>query len=69
MSVWMVSAFARPVELPQAPAQGFDLLLVGVFLALGQLKCLEDLLHVVQRVPQRVDDVIDLFNRPLHRRG
>ena len=54
--------FAGPVELPQAAAEGFDLLLIGVLLPLGQFQRFQYLLHVVQGVAERVNNVIDLLN-------
>ena len=59
----MRATFSWPVQLPQAAAQGFDLLLVGYLLPLGQFEGFEHCLHLVQRGSKHLDDVVDLFDR------
>jgi hypothetical protein len=63
-----LAAFAWPVQLPQAAAKRFDLLLVGVLLPLGQFQCLQHFLHLVQGGPEGLDDVVDFFDRLLNGR-
>jgi hypothetical protein len=64
----MLSTFAGPVQLPQAAAKRFDLLLAGVLLPLGQFQGLQHFLHVVKRAAERLDDVVDRFDRLLNGR-
>ena len=67
--VRMLSAFARTVQVAQASAKGFDLLLVRELLPLGQLQSLEHLFHVFERGAEGFDDMIDFFNGPLNGSG
>jgi hypothetical protein len=60
--VRMLSGFAGPVQLPQAAAKGFNLLLVRVLLPLGQLQGLQHFFHLFQGTAEGLDDVVDLFN-------
>ena len=64
----MCSAFPWPVQLAQAAAQCLDLLLVSVLLPLGQFHRFQHFLHILQGLSQRLDDVVDLFNRLLNGR-
>jgi hypothetical protein len=64
----MVSALPGPVQLVQAAAQGFDLLLVGVLLSLGQFERFEHFIHVVEGSAECLDDLVDLFDRLLNAR-
>jgi hypothetical protein len=64
----MRRAFSGPVQLPQAAAKRFDLLLVGVLLPLGQFQCLQHFLHLVQGGPEGLDDVVDFFDGLFNRR-
>lgn len=61
----MLSAFARTVQVAQATAKGFDLLLVRELLPLRQLQGLEHFFHVFERGAEVLDDMVDLFNGPL----
>ena len=63
-----VSAFPRPVQLAQAAAKRFDLLLVGVLLPLGQLQRFQYFLHFVQGSAERLDDLVDFLDRLLNAR-
>ena len=66
----LVTTFARAlVQMPEAAPQRFDFLLVGVFLPFSQFEGFKHFLHVVQRVSERINDPVDLFNRLLHRCG
>ena len=58
----MFPALSGPVQMPQAPAKGFDLLLVGGLLPLGQLQCLQHFLHFLQSPLEGLDDVVHLFD-------
>jgi hypothetical protein len=64
-----LSAFARPVQVAQAPAKGFDLLLVRELLPLGQLQGFEHLFHILEGGAEGFDDMADLFNGPLDGSG
>src|ERR1017187_7570133 len=59
---WMRAAVRGPVQLPQAPAEGFNLLLVGNLLALSQFERLQHVLHVIERASERFDDLVDLLD-------
>ncbi len=59
----MWAAFSWPVQLPQAAAQGFDFLLVGCLLPLGQFEGFQHFLHVVQGASERLDDMVDFLDR------
>ena len=48
--------------MPQAPAEGFNLLLVGNLLALSQFERLQHVLHVIERASERFDDLVDLLD-------
>ena len=63
-----MSAVPRPVQLAQAPAKRFDLLLIGGLLPLRQFQRFQHFLHVFECSPKRLDDVVDLFDRPLNGR-
>ena len=69
MPRWMRAALWWPVQLPQAAAQGFDFLLIGRLLPLGQFEGFQHFLHVVQGAAERLDDVVDLFDRFLDSHG
>ena len=58
----MGSVFPGPVELAEAAAEGLDLVLVGVLLALSQFNGFEDFLHVVERGAKGLDAVVDLLD-------
>ena len=58
----MVPALPWPVQLVQAAAKRFDLLLVSSLLPLGQLERLQHFLHVVQCSAQRLDDLVDFLD-------
>ena len=58
----MGGAFSGPVQLAQAAAKRFDLLLVGSLLPLGQLEGLKDCFHIVEGGAERLDDLIDFFD-------
>jgi hypothetical protein len=65
----MLAAFSGTVQLAQATAKRFDLLLVSDLLPLGQFKRLEHGFHVVQRGSESLDDMIDLLDGLLDRHG
>ena len=52
------SALPWTIQLPKRTAQGFNLLLVGVLLALGQFKRLQQFFHVLERGLQSLDDFV-----------
>ena len=54
--------------MPQGAPQRLDLLFVRALLPLGQLQGLQHFVHVIQRVSQRVADLVNFFNRLLNRR-
>lgn len=58
-----MTAFARPLQVPQGTLQRFDLALIRVFLALEMLEHPLHVFHVVERLAQRDHDVVDLFQR------
>jgi len=63
-----MSAFLRAVQMSQAAAQGFYLPLVRGLLTLGMFENLEHLFHIIEALPQRADDLIDLLDGILKRR-
>ena len=65
----MVSAFPRPVQLAQAAAKRFELLLVGGLLPLGQFQRFQHFFHAPERSLKRLDDVVDLLDRLLNGGG
>ncbi len=65
----LVSAFAGPLQLAQGPAQGLDFPLFGFALPFELLQQLEHAFHIVQRLAQGIDDLVDLGNGPLKGRG
>jgi len=65
----MLSAFPGSVQVTQAAAKGFDLLLVRELLPLGQLQGLEHFFHVFERGAEGLDDTIDLFDGLLNCSG
>jgi hypothetical protein len=56
------SSLAGAVELAQGASEGLDLVFVGILLPLGQFERLEDFLHLVERLPQSLENLIDLFD-------
>jgi hypothetical protein len=60
-------AFARTLHLAQRAPQRFDFALVGVLLPFRKLKNLQDLLHLIEGLPKRPNDVVNLVNRFLNR--
>jgi hypothetical protein len=56
-------------QLPESAAQGFDLLFIGSLLPLRYLQCFQDLVHFIERVPERLDDPSDFFNGVLNGSG
>jgi hypothetical protein len=60
-------AFARTLHLPQRAPQRFDFALVGVLLPFCNLKNLQDLLHVIEALAQRPDNVVNFVNCLLNR--
>lgn len=64
----IVSAFPWPMQLVQAAAKGFDLVLVGDLLAFGQLQRFQHLLHVVQCSAERLNNLVDVLDRLLNGR-
>ena len=67
----LIAAFAGAMDLAQAAAESFDLLLVSGLLPLGQFQGLHDLLHVLGRSAESLDDPVYLLDRLLdgHRCG
>jgi hypothetical protein len=65
------ATLAGSLKLAHGPAEGFDLPLVGILLALGQLESFEHLFHILKRLAEHVDDAIDLLDGLLdgRRRG
>ena len=49
LSALAMSALAGAIQLPKGPAKGFNLLLVGILLTLGQFKRLQQFLHLLER--------------------
>ena len=68
MPLRMRPAIPRLVQLAQAAAKCFDLLLVGNLLSLGQLERFQYFFHVIQRPTERLDDLVDLLDRLLNAR-
>jgi hypothetical protein len=56
------AAFSGLMQLAQAAAKRFDLLLVGGLLPLGQLEGLKHGFHIVEGGAERLDDLIDFFD-------
>ena len=61
-------ALPRALQLTQGPPQRFDFLIVHALLALGQLQTFQHFVHVIECFPERVDDLVNLFDRLLNRR-
>ena len=62
LSVGMSPIARTLMQLAQAPAQGFDLVLVGILLPLGQLQELKDFVHILERVAEGSDDARHLID-------
>src|SRR3974377_1597392 len=60
------STFPWPMQRAQAAAKGFDLLLIGRLLPLGQLQRFQHSLHVVQGPAEHLDDLVHLLDCPLN---
>ncbi len=58
-----MTAFPRPLQVPQGTLQRFDFALIGVFLAFEVLEHSLHVFHIVERLAQRDHDVVDLFQR------
>ena len=57
--------FAGALELAQGAPERLDFVFVGIFLALGYFKSLKHLLHLVERLAQSLNRLIDLFDGTL----
>ena len=62
----MVTAVARPMQLSERVAQGFNLPFVGILLPLGQFERFENLFHIVERLLKGRNDVIDFLDGSQH---
>ncbi len=63
-----LSLFPWPSHLAQSTAKGFNFLVVGNFLALGQFQRLKHFLHVFEAFSEALHNLVDLFYRFLKRR-
>jgi hypothetical protein len=59
---------AGVVELAQGAAERLDLVFVGILLPLGQFERLENFFHLVERLAERLENLIDLFDGLFDRR-
>jgi hypothetical protein len=57
---------ARALQAAQSALEFFNLLLVQYLLPLRQLEGLKHLVHVIQRVPERVNDLVHLLDGPVY---
>ena len=53
----LASAASRLLQLTQQPAEGINLAFVGEFLAFGEFDQFQNILHLIERLFQRFDDL------------
>jgi hypothetical protein len=66
------AAFTGALHLLEHSPQGINFLLVGSLLALGKFQGLEHFIHVLERLPEVIDDLVHQFDGLMHcgrRRG
>ncbi len=59
----LTSAAPGLLQLAQQPAEGINLAFVSKFLAFGKLDQFQNILHLIERLPQRFDDLRHLAHR------
>jgi hypothetical protein len=57
------------LQMPQRAAKLFDFVLVGIFLALGELEGFENFVHIIQSFAQCLNYAIHVFDSSLNRSG
>jgi hypothetical protein len=53
----LAPATSRVLQLAQQPAEGINLAFVGEFLAFGEFDQFQNILHLIERLFQRFDDL------------